>query len=119
MFPYFAPRRISEIEPIELLAALRRVEERGALDVASRVLMTARAVGRYAVAIARVPRDITADLKGALTPHKKRHFAGHHGSSRTGYADPRHSWLPGRAHRAYGSATGSYAFPTSQRLAAQ
>ncbi|RZL68702.1 MAG: site-specific integrase [Variovorax sp.] len=75
LFPHFASRRVSEIQPIELLAALRRVEERGALDVASRVLMTARAVWRYAVATARAPRDITADLKGALTPHKKRHFA--------------------------------------------
>ena len=75
LFPYFAERRIGEIEPIELLAALRRVEERGALDVASRVLQTARAVWRYAVATARASRDISADLKGALTPHKKRHFA--------------------------------------------
>lgn len=75
LFPYFARRRIGEIESIELLAALRRVEERGALDVASRVLMTARAVWRYAVATARAPRDITVDLKGALSPHKKRHFA--------------------------------------------
>jgi hypothetical protein len=41
LFPYFAARRISEFEAIELLAALRRVEERGALDVAGRVLMTA------------------------------------------------------------------------------
>ncbi|MFS2099546.1 tyrosine-type recombinase/integrase [Variovorax sp. Varisp85] len=57
------------------MAALRRVEERGALDVASRVLQTARAVWRYAVATARAQRDITVDLKGALTPHRKRHFA--------------------------------------------
>lgn len=75
LFPHFSNRRIGEIEPIELLAALRRVEERGALDVAGRVLMTSRAVWRYAVATARAPRDITSDLKGALTPHKKRHFA--------------------------------------------
>jgi integrase len=75
LFPHFAARRVGEIEPIELLAALRRVEERGALDVAHRVLITARAVWRYAVATARAPRDITGDLKGALTPHKKRHFA--------------------------------------------
>lgn len=75
LFPYFAERRISEIQPIELLAALRRVEERGALDVAHRVLHTARAVWRYALSTARAPRDITTDLKGALTPHKKRHFA--------------------------------------------
>lgn len=57
------------------VAALRRVEERGALDVAHRVLQTARAVWRYALSTARASRDITTDLKGALTPHKKRHFA--------------------------------------------
>jgi integrase len=75
LFPYFATRRISEIEAIELLAAIRKVEERGALDVAHRVLTTAGAVWRYAVATARTPRDISPDLKGALTPHHGKHFA--------------------------------------------
>jgi len=75
LFPHFATRRISEIEPIEVLAAIRKVEDRGALDVAHRVLSTARAVWRYAVASARAPRDITADLSGALTPHHGKHFA--------------------------------------------
>jgi hypothetical protein len=74
LFPYFATRRISEIEAIELLAAIRKVEERCALDVAHRVLTTAGAVWRYAVATARTPRDITGDLKGALTPHHGKHF---------------------------------------------
>ena len=46
LFPYFAARRIGEIEPIKLLAAIRKVEERGALDVAHRILTTARAVWR-------------------------------------------------------------------------
>jgi len=75
LFPYFATRRIGEIEPIELLAAIRKVEERGALDVAHRVLTTARAVWRYGVATARAPRDITGDIAGALTPHHGKHFA--------------------------------------------
>ena len=75
LFPYFAARRIGDIEPIELLAAIRKVEERGALDVAHRVLTTARAVWRYAVATARAPRDITGDIAGALTPHHGKHFA--------------------------------------------
>jgi integrase len=75
LFPHIGARRIGDIEPIELLAALQRVEERGALDVAHRVLTTARQVWRYGVATARVQRDITGDLKGALTPHKAKHFA--------------------------------------------
>ncbi|WP_038212805.1 tyrosine-type recombinase/integrase [Xenophilus azovorans] len=75
LYPFIGTRRVADVEPVELLAVLRRVEERGALDVAHRVLTTARAVWRYGVATGRVPRDATADLKGALTPHKGRHFA--------------------------------------------
>jgi integrase len=75
LFPYLAARSIGEIEPIELLATIRKVEERGALDVAHRVLTTARSVWRYAVATARAPRDITGDIAGALTPHHGKHFA--------------------------------------------
>lgn len=75
LYPYLGARRMADVEPVELLAAVRRVEQRGALDVAHRVLSTARAVWRYGVATGRAQRDITADLKGALTPHKGRHFA--------------------------------------------
>lgn len=75
LFPYFAARRIGDIEPIELLAAVRQVEERGALDVAHRVLTTAGQVWRYAVATGRASRDVSADIKGALKPHHGKHFA--------------------------------------------
>ena len=75
LFPYFANRHIGDIEPIELLAAVRHVEERGALDVAHRVLTTAGQVWRYAVATGRAKRDVSADIKGALKPHHGKHFA--------------------------------------------
>jgi len=75
LFPFFAARRIGDIEAIELLAAVRRVEERGALDVAHRVLTTAGQVWRYAVATGRAARDVSADIKGALKPHHGKHFA--------------------------------------------
>lgn len=75
LFPFFASRRIGDIEAIELLAAIRRVEERGALDVAHRVLTTAGQVWRYAVATARAKRDVTPDIRGALKPHRGKHFA--------------------------------------------
>lgn len=75
LFPYLGARRVSDVEPIELLATVRRVEERGALDVAHRVLTTARQVWRYAVATGRASRDITADIGGALKPHHGKHFA--------------------------------------------
>ncbi len=75
LFPHFAARRMADIEPIELLAAVRQVEERGALDVAHRVLTTAGQVWRYAVATGRASRDVSADIKGALKPHHGKHFA--------------------------------------------
>jgi len=75
LFPHFAARRIADIEPIELLAAVRVVEERGALDVAHRVLTTAGQVWRYAVATGRAQRDVSADIKGALKPHHGKHVA--------------------------------------------
>ena len=75
LFPFLGQRHIGEIEAIELLAVVRRVEERGALDVAHRVLTTAGQVWRYAVATGRAARDVSADIKGALKPHHGKHFA--------------------------------------------
>lgn len=75
LFPFLGTRDIACIQPIELLAVVRRVEERGALDVAHRVLTTAGQVWRYAVATGRTQRDITADIRGALKPHHGKHFA--------------------------------------------
>jgi integrase len=67
LFPYIGRRPIGEVEPRELLDALRRVEARGLNETAHRTLSVAGRVWRYAVATGRVSRDITADLKGALT----------------------------------------------------
>lgn len=75
LFPFLGARHIREIEAIELLATVRRVEERGALDVAHRVLTTAGQVWRYAVATGRAARDVSADIRGALKPHHGKHFA--------------------------------------------
>lgn len=75
LFPWIGARRLADIEPVELLATLRKIEERGAVETADRGLMLCRQVWRYGVATGRVPRDITADLKGALSPYRGKHFA--------------------------------------------
>lgn len=69
LVPYLGKRAISSIMPVELLAVIRRVEERGALDVAHRVLITARGVWCHAVATGRAELDITPSIKKALKPH--------------------------------------------------
>ena len=69
LMPYLGKRAIASIKAIELLAVIQKVEERGALDVAHRVLITAHGVWCHAVATGRAERDITPDIKKALKPH--------------------------------------------------
>jgi integrase len=75
LFPWLGDRRLKDVQPVELLATLRKVEERGAVETADRGLMLCRQIWRYGVATGRVDRDIAADLKGALTPYRGKHFA--------------------------------------------
>jgi integrase len=65
---------IAEIEPADILAAIRRIEGKGNLDSARRTLQLASAVFRYAVATARLRSDPTRDLRGALTAPKVTHY---------------------------------------------
>jgi len=73
LFPWIGSRPIAEITAPEILHALRRVEERGAVHTAKRLLQYAGQVFRYGVATGRCERDVAADLKGALTQEKEEH----------------------------------------------
>lgn len=75
IFPYIGGRAIAEIKASELLAVLRRVENRGVIETAHRAMQNCSAVFRYAVATGRAERDPTGDLRGALPPVKERHHA--------------------------------------------
>jgi integrase len=75
LFPDLQARPIAEISAPELLAAVRKVEGRGAHDLSHRMLGVAGQVFRYAIATHRCERDPSRDLRGALTPHKARHQA--------------------------------------------
>jgi integrase len=75
LFPDLGGRPIAEITAPELLAAVRKIEDRGAHDLAHRVLQVASQVFRYGVATGRCDRDPGPDLRGALTPHKAKNQA--------------------------------------------
>ena len=75
VFPWLGGRPIAELKAPELLAVCRRVESRGALDTAHRVLQTCGQIFRYAVATGRAERDPSGDLRGALPPAKGKHYA--------------------------------------------
>jgi integrase len=75
VFPWLGGRAIAEIKAPEVLAVLRRVEARGALDTAHRVHQNCGQVFRYAVATGRAERDVSSDLRGALPAARHTHFA--------------------------------------------
>jgi integrase len=76
VFPWIGARPIGELAAPALLAVIRRIESRGALETAHRALATCGQVFRYAVATGRAERDPTGDLRGALPPVRKdNHFA--------------------------------------------
>lgn len=75
LFPTLGRLPIGEITPPQLLAALRRIEGRGAIETAHRAKQYAGQIFRYAVAIGKAERDISADLTGALAVVKRKHLA--------------------------------------------
>jgi len=60
---------------MHILQCVRLLEDRGVAATAQRTLRVCGQVFRYAVATGKAERDITADLKGALTPADTVHFA--------------------------------------------
>lgn len=74
LFPWLGGMALKEIKAPKLLDAIRVIEKRGAFETASRALMLCSQIWRYAAATGVIERDITADLKGALTPYRGKHF---------------------------------------------
>jgi len=75
IFPFLGSRPVPSITAHELLIAVRRIEERGAIESARRTLLHCSQVFRYAVATCRAERDPVPDLRGALQPAKTVHYA--------------------------------------------
>jgi len=73
VFPWIGNRPIADISAPDLLAVLRRIETRNALDSAHRVHQNCGKVFRYAVATGRAQRDPSGDLRGAILPAVERH----------------------------------------------
>jgi integrase len=75
LFPWLGHRPIGEITAQELLAVLKRTENKGILETAHRTKNIAGQVIRFAVVTGRAERDISQDLRGALKTPKKKHIA--------------------------------------------
>ena len=75
VYPYVGARPIAELTAPEFLRVARRIEERGAIESAHRVLQNCGQVMRYAIATGRADRNPVADLRGALASPEERHHA--------------------------------------------
>jgi len=75
VFPWIGRRPVSEIKAPDVLAVLRRIEGRGAVQTAHRAHQNIGQVMRYAVATGRAERDPSADLRGALSVVRPKHHA--------------------------------------------
>jgi integrase len=67
LVPRFGSVPIDQVEPLEVLDAIRSIEKRGAVEMARRVLQMARSVFRYAMATGRCQRDPTQGIGEALS----------------------------------------------------
>lgn len=73
IYPQLGKLPIHEIEAPELLSAIQKIENRGAYDLAHRVMQVCGQVFRYGIATGKCKRNPAGDLKGALTPHVPKH----------------------------------------------
>ncbi len=106
IFPWLGNHPIADIKATELLEALRKVEDRGAVETAHRIKQSCGQVFRYAISTNRAERDVTADLKEGLTAYRSKHFAS--------ITDPKEI---GALMRAIDSYSGSYIVRHALQLA--
>lgn len=70
-----AARPVADLKPIDVLAALKRIEAKGKYETARRCRSFAGRVFRYAVATGRGESDPSSILRGALVVPKVKHHA--------------------------------------------
>jgi len=75
IFPKLGTRPIKDISAPELLSVVRHVEERGASELAHRLLNCCGQVFMYGIATGRAERNPANDLQGALKTHVKKHYS--------------------------------------------
>jgi integrase len=75
VYPSIGQRPIAGVTASEILRALRIIESQGFHETAHRARQRISQVLRYATATGRADRDVTHDLRGALSPVPTKHRA--------------------------------------------
>ncbi len=74
VFPELGEVPIRTITPVHVVACIRKIEGRGAGEMARRAKQMCSQVFRYAVVTGRADRDVTGSLKDALKKRKVKHY---------------------------------------------
>lgn len=75
VFPFIGQMPITSIGPRDVLAVLHKIEARGAVESAHKIKQLCGQVFRFAVASGMADRDVTVDLRDALSTIPKNHYA--------------------------------------------
>jgi len=73
IFPYVGDKPVAEIQPPEILSAIRRVENRGALNISGRLLQRCSRIFRFAIQTGRATLNPAGDLQGTLKTRQTQH----------------------------------------------
>lgn len=74
LFPSFGSTAVDKLTPGQVLKMAQKWESREKHETAHRAKQITGQILRYAVATGRASRDVTADLRGALTPVPTEHY---------------------------------------------
>ncbi|HQF92171.1 MAG TPA: hypothetical protein PL162_08880, partial [Synergistaceae bacterium] len=78
ILPYLGHRPPGAISAPEVLAVLRRIEDRGHVETAHRAAQIVGQIFRYGIAVGKADRDVAADLRGAIIPRTPNPLPHHH-----------------------------------------
>ena len=75
VYPDLGQRSLADIQPLELLACIKRIEAKGSVDVAARVLQRCKVIWRWAFTHGRVESNPMRDLvpSETLKPRQVKH----------------------------------------------
>ncbi|MCS3423454.1 integrase [Rahnella sp. BIGb0603] len=74
ILPYLGSKKITDIEPMQLLYVIRRFEERGAMERANKARRRCGEVFRYAIVTGRAKYNPAPDLADAMKGYRKQNY---------------------------------------------
>jgi len=75
IFPSIGSRPITELKHRDIIDTLRKIEERGATEIAKRLKAVCSQIFSYAIQCGLTERNLVADMKDVLKTRRASHFA--------------------------------------------